>query len=104
MAAGAGDAVYLRALAGGLDRALAQARAGFVIYLAGADPFVGDRLGRLALSKEGLAARDRLVIERCRAVGLPVAITMASGYAREIEDTVAIHLQTVRLAAAVAGR
>lgn len=101
---GADDDAYLDALAAGLERALAQARADFVLYLAGADPFVGDRLGRLALSKEGLAARDRLVLERCRAAALPTAVTMAGGYARAIEDTVAIHLQTVRLAAALAGR
>lgn len=100
---GAGDDVYLGALADGLAWALERARADFAIYLAGADPFVGDRLGRLALSKEGLAARDRLVFERCRAAGLPIAITMAGGYARDIEDTVAIHLQTARLAAAMAG-
>lgn len=101
---GADDDAYLDALAAGLERALAQARADFVLYLAGADPFVGDRLGRLALSKEGLAARDRLVLERCQAAGLPTAVTMAGGYACAIEDTVAIHLQTVRLAATLAGR
>ena len=100
---GAADDVYLRALTCGLERALEQAQADFAIYLAGADPFAGDRLGRLALSQEGLAARDRHVLERCRAAGLPMAITMAGGYAREIEDTVTIHLQTVRLAAALAG-
>ncbi len=101
---GADDDAYLGALAGGLAWALAQAGADCALYLAGADPFVGDRLGRLALSREGLAARDRLVLEQCRRAGLPVAITMAGGYARAIEDTVAIHLQTVRLAAALAGR
>lgn len=101
---GTGDEAYVGALASGLERALTEAQAGLVIYLAGADPFVGDRLGRLALSKEGLAARDRLVLERCRAAGLPIAITMAGGYARDIEDTVAIHLQTVCLAAAIVGR
>ena len=83
----------------GVRQSLDRARAGLAIYLAGADPFAGDRLGRLALSKEGLAARDCLVLEKCRAAGLPVAIVMAGGYGREIEDTVDIHFETVRIAA-----
>lgn len=96
---GTGDDEYLERLAGGLDHALAAARAGLAIYLAGADPYEGDRLGRLSLSRRGLAERDRLVFGRCAAAGLPVAACMAGGYAHEIEDTVAIHLQTVRIAA-----
>ena len=68
------------------------------IYLAGADPFVGDRLGRLALSKEGLAARDRLVLDALAARGIPVAIAMAGGYAESIDDIVDIHAATVGLA------
>jgi acetoin utilization deacetylase AcuC-like enzyme len=67
--------------------------------LAGADPFLGDRLGRLAVSKAGLAERDRMVFDRCRAAGLPVVVVMAGGYAREVEDTVDIHFQTVNAAA-----
>ncbi len=96
---GTGDGEYLDRLERGLDHALAAAGAGLVIYLAGADPYVGDRLGRLSLTSEGLAQRDRLVFGRCRGAGLPVAACMAGGYAHEIEDTVAIHLQTVRIAA-----
>ncbi len=96
---GTGDAEYLDRLAGGLDHAFAAARAGLVIYLAGADPYEGDRLGRLSVSRAGLAARDRRVFDRCAQAGLPVAVCMAGGYAREIEDTVAIHLDTVRIAA-----
>jgi len=96
---GAGDEAYLEALAGGVDRALELARADLAIYLAGADPFVDDTLGRLALSKAGLAQRDRWVFDRCRAAGLPIAATMSGGYARSVEDTVDIHFQTVRLAA-----
>jgi len=68
------------------------------VYLAGADPYLDDRLGRLALTKEGLARRDRLVIEACRHADLPLAIVMAGGYARQINDTVDIHLNTIRLA------
>ncbi|WP_029214624.1 histone deacetylase [Kallotenue papyrolyticum] len=95
---GADDATYLSALADGLGR-LESFRADLAIYIAGADPFVGDRLGRLKLSPRGLGARDRMVLDACAAWGLPVAIVMAGGYAREISDTVAIHLATVRLAA-----
>jgi acetoin utilization deacetylase AcuC-like enzyme len=99
---GTGDEAYLEALEGGVERGLALARADLVIYLAGADPYAGDRLGRLALSKAGLAARDRTVLELCRRAGIPVAIVMAGGYARQVQDTVDIHFQTVRIAAGVA--
>jgi acetoin utilization deacetylase AcuC-like enzyme len=96
---GTGDDVYLSILEEGIDRALAVAAADLVIYLAGADPFEGDRLGRLKLTKSGLAERDRLVLSRCRAHGLPVALSMAGGYARDVEDIVDIHTQTIRIAA-----
>lgn len=96
---GTGDSEYLDRLDRGLDHAFAAARAGLVVYLAGADPYEGDRLGRLSLSRAGLAARDSLVFGRCARAGLPVAACMAGGYARDIEDTVDIHLQTVRIAA-----
>jgi len=101
LADGADDATYLAALTAGMDAALAGARADLAIYLAGADPFVGDALGRLALSKAGLADRDRLVLDRCHRAGLPVAVVMAGGYARQIQDTVDIHLETVRICIAV---
>jgi acetoin utilization deacetylase AcuC-like enzyme len=93
---GAGDETYLEALQAGLRSALDRSRADLAVYLAGADPFHGDRLGRLALSKPGLAERDRLVFETCRREGLPVAVVMAGGYARRIEDTVDIHLATIK--------
>lgn len=98
LADGADDATYLAALEQGLQQALGQAWAELAIYLAGADPYVGDRLGRLALSKNGLAERDCLVFAACQAAGLPVAITMAGGYAPQIEDIVDIHFQTIRTA------
>jgi acetoin utilization deacetylase AcuC-like enzyme len=101
---GTQDAPYLEALERGVRRALKLAGAELAIYLAGADPFAGDQLGRLALSKAGLAQRDRLVFELCRAAGLPVATVMSGGYARCIEDTVDIHLRTVRIAAELAER
>ena len=96
---GADDDAYLAALETGLTTALDRSGAEIAIYLAGADPFFYDRLGRLNLSKAGLSARDRLVFGRCRARGLPVVVTMAGGYAEEVEDTVDIHFETVRLAA-----
>lgn len=96
---GTEDVAYLAAL----DRALETLFEAFdpqlIIYLAGADPHEGDRLGRLKLSMEGLAQRDRRVLDAARARGLPVAIAMAGGYGRNIEDTVAVHLQTLRIAA-----
>jgi len=99
---GADDAAYLQALERGLDEAIDLARADLAIYLAGADPFVGDRLGRLALTKAGLAERDRFVFGRCRAAGIPVAVAMAGGYARDVQDTVDIHFETVRQAVELA--
>jgi acetoin utilization deacetylase AcuC-like enzyme len=69
-----------------------------VIYLAGADPYKEDRFGRLALTKNGLAQRDRMVFNACNASGCPVAVTLAGGYAREVSDTVDIHFQTVAAA------
>src|ERR671933_1146218 len=96
---GADDDAFLEALAKALEQALNHAGADLAIFLAGADPFVGDRLGRLSVSKEGLAERDRLVFASCRARDIPVAVTMAGGYAREVSDTVDIHFQTIQRAA-----
>ncbi len=81
---GVDDAVYLKALAKGLEEAIGVAGAELAIYLAGADPYKDDRFGRLTLTKKGLAKRDRLVFESCRETGLPMAVTMAGGYARNI--------------------
>lgn len=91
---GTGDEAYLAAL----DDALAlvfRHQPDLVIYLAGADPFEDDRLGRLKLTQAGLAARDERVLGECRRRSLPVAIAMAGGYARQIDDTVAIHAATI---------
>jgi acetoin utilization deacetylase AcuC-like enzyme len=98
---GTGDTDYLHALERGVCHTLSAAQPDLAIYLAGADPFQGDRLGRLELTKDGLAARDRMVFELCTAAGVPVAVTMAGGYARRIEDTVDIHFRTVALAVAL---
>lgn len=93
---GTQDPEYLAALQDALERAFSLARADFVLYLSGADPYAGDRLGKLALSKRGLARRDRIVLGACGARGLPVAVTMGGGYAEPIEDTVDIAFNTVR--------
>ncbi len=97
---GTGDEAYLYALQGGISHSLEQAQADLAIYLAGADPYARDRLGRLSLSKSGIAARDKLVFDACRAYDLPVAVVMSGGYGRQISETVDIHYQTVRLATA----
>jgi len=95
---GTGDLTYLHAL----DEALAELQSRFsadlIIYLAGADPYEDDRLGRLGLTKAGLLARDERVFGFARSLGLPVAVAMAGGYARNILDTVEIHFQTVNCA------
>jgi acetoin utilization deacetylase AcuC-like enzyme len=98
---GARDAEYLDALAGVLPRVLRDARPDVVLYLAGADPHEGDRLGRMRLSFAGLERRDAMVVEACREVGLPVAVMIAGGYGRQIEDTVAVHVSTARILAAI---
>ena len=95
---GADDQVYLDALQNGIQESLKRSNAEVVIYLAGADPYKNDRYGRLNVSKAGLAERDRMVLHSCHEAGLPVAITMAGGYAPNITDTVDIHFQTVLIA------
>lgn len=97
---GTDDEAYLDALDHHLPRAIAAARPDAVIYLAGADPFEGDRLGFLRLSKAGLLERDRRVLDTCRRLGLPLSISMAGGYAPEVEDIVDIHFATVGAALA----
>jgi acetoin utilization deacetylase AcuC-like enzyme len=96
---GTGDDEYLSALRRALDVAVPAARPGLVFYLAGADPWEGDRLGRLALTKPGLAARDALVLDTAAAAGAPVCVCLAGGYAPDIRDTVQINLATARLVA-----
>jgi acetoin utilization deacetylase AcuC-like enzyme len=93
------DEAYLAALDTALDHVFGLFRPELVIYLAGADPYRGDRLGRLSLSINGLASRDEKVLARCRTASIPVAVAMAGGYAHEIDDTVSIHVGTVLTAA-----
>jgi acetoin utilization deacetylase AcuC-like enzyme len=100
---GCTDALYLDALDQALDQAWQQQLArggppGLAFYLAGADPHEGDRLGRLKLTDAGMAARDRRVFDLLRQQRVPVAVTMAGGYGRDIHTTVAVQLRTVQLA------
>jgi acetoin utilization deacetylase AcuC-like enzyme len=98
---GCTDAPYLDALDDALDtlwRRHASAPPGLVFYLAGADPHEGDRLGRLALTHAGLAERDRRVFAACRERDIPVAVSMAGGYGRDIDDSVHAHLATLQAA------
>jgi len=101
---GTGDDAYLDVLDGALAALAARFQPDFLIYLAGADVYEGDRLGRLALSIEGIADRDRRVFDFARARGLPVAAVMGGGYCPEIDRIVEIHFGTVREALAHRGR
>jgi acetoin utilization deacetylase AcuC-like enzyme len=95
---GTHDRTYLRELECALPRVMAH-RPECVFYLAGADPYEDDQLGGLRLTKEGLRTRDRIVIDAVATAGVPLVITLAGGYARRLEDTVAIHCATIEQAA-----
>jgi acetoin utilization deacetylase AcuC-like enzyme len=92
---GTSDDEYLHLLETHLAKAFHEFRAGILFYVAGADPYREDQLGGLALSLEGLRRRDALVYEYAKRHGVPVAVTLAGGYARRVEDTVQIHVGTV---------
>jgi acetoin utilization deacetylase AcuC-like enzyme len=96
---GTGDDAYLALLAAHLPGVLRAAAPDLVVYLAGADPHEGDRLGRLRLTFDGLVRRDWMVLEACREVGLPVCVTIAGGYGRDVHDTVRVHVNTVGVVA-----
>lgn len=95
---GCNDETYLRELRTHLPKIIAEFRPCAMIYLAGADPFEGDRLGRLKLTKAGLQTRDRFVMTTARSAALPITVTMAGGYAHNVADIVDIHFTTVRTA------
>jgi acetoin utilization deacetylase AcuC-like enzyme len=100
---GTGDAAYLRALHHHVPGVLDDQQPEIVFYLAGADPYEGDRLGRLKMTIEGLRARDRFVLEQCHRRGVPVAIAMSGGYASDIEAIVQIHVNTIAEAISTSG-
>ena len=93
-----GDEPYLATLQDGLDQVFAAGPFDLAIYLAGADPYEQDRLGRLSLTLDGLRRRDELVLSRCHSMGVPVAVAMAGGYAADVDAIVQIHAATLRLA------
>lgn len=101
---GTDDAAYLARLEAHLPVVLRDACPDLVVYLAGADPHEGDRLGRLRLTFEGLHRRDAVVLQLCREIGVPVCATMSGGYGRDVRDTVQVHLNTVRVLRSFAGR
>jgi acetoin utilization deacetylase AcuC-like enzyme len=92
---GAGDDEYLAALGPAVARSLESFQPQLVFYVGGADPYREDQLGGLALTMEGLKLRDRLVFKEARRRGIPVATALAGGYARRVEDTVRIHVNTI---------
>jgi acetoin utilization deacetylase AcuC-like enzyme len=100
---GAGDSRFLRELEQALPVVMASDPQ-CVFYLAGADPYEDDQLGGLRLTRDGLRQRDRMVIETVRAAGVPLVIVLAGGYARRIEDTVAIHVATIQEAKTAAAK
>ena len=97
---GVGDDEYLAAVREHLPRILDRGRADIAFYLAGADPYEGDRLGRLKLTIDGLRARDRLVFDACRDRDVPAVVVMSGGYATDVEAIVTIHANTIREAVA----
>ena len=98
LADGCDDEVYLHSLSTALDQLDLRFKADCLIFLAGADPHEGDRLGRLNISKDGMRIRDEMVFQYALDRQLPIAFSMAGGYGKEIESTVDIHFQTIKTA------
>jgi acetoin utilization deacetylase AcuC-like enzyme len=92
---GTGDDDYLAWLDNALSSGLRQFEPDLLCYIAGADPYREDQLGGLSLTIEGLKKRDELVFRVARARGIPIMVTFAGGYARNVEDTVTIHTNTI---------
>lgn len=104
LADGSTDDQYLEAVERGLTAVVEVGRPALVIYVSGADPLDDDKFGRLRVSKRGLATRDRMVFDTMADAGVPVAAVMAGGYAPDVQDTVDVHVETVRAAARAATR
>ena len=98
---GLDDEGYLALLAEHLPAVLREARADIIFYLAGVDPVVGDRYGRLQLTRTGIAARDRMVLEQARAAGTTLVLLLSGGYAPTPEETADLHAQAHRVARAI---
>ncbi len=97
------DDEYLETLIPAVSAALDEFKPDLLFYVGGADPFCEDQLGGLMLTKKGLKTRDKKVFEEARRRGVPVATALAGGYARRVEDTVRIHVNTIVAASEVAG-
>jgi acetoin utilization deacetylase AcuC-like enzyme len=97
-----GDKTYLETLRGHIPALLQHVQPEMVWYLAGVDPYIGDRLGRLGLSLHGLRQRDAYILETCRHAGVPVVITLGGGYAPQMHDIVQAHCNTIRMALRIA--
>lgn len=95
---GCGDEAYLQVLSEALRNLESRFTPEMIIYLAGADPHEGDRLGRLSLTMDGMAHRDQMVLNFAQEISCPIALAMAGGYGREIKTTVEVHAQTIQLA------
>jgi acetoin utilization deacetylase AcuC-like enzyme len=101
---GTRDEEYLAAVERGAREAIERSQADLAIYLAGADPHEGDRLGRMAVSADGLRRRDELVLAMLHDAGIPAAVCMAGGYGKDIAVTADIYFQTVSVCAVLALR
>jgi acetoin utilization deacetylase AcuC-like enzyme len=97
------DEEYLSALLPAVEQSLDEFHPDILFYVGGADPFCEDQLGGLRLTKSGLKARDKGVFRAARSGNIPVATTLAGGYARRVEDTIRIHRNTILAAQEVAG-
>jgi len=95
---GAGDVKYLSEIRAHFPRLYQDFQPGLVIYLAGADPYEKDQLGRLTVTQNGLKERDRIIVGEARRLGIPVAVVMAGGYAYDVQETVSVHLNTIAVA------
>ena len=95
---GTNDKAYMKELESWLLPLFDSHAPDFVVFVGGADPYCEDQLGSLALTREGLSMRDALVANACKERGLPLLVVLAGGYAHNFEDTVAIHLETIRQA------
>jgi len=96
--AGDGDDKYLASLRAHFPRLYGKFKPDLVFYLAGADPLEGDQLGGLMVTKNGLMERDQIIIEGARRLGIPLVVLFAGGYARDVEDSVAVHINTIKAA------
>jgi acetoin utilization deacetylase AcuC-like enzyme len=100
---GTEDAFFLDTLGATLPRLMREVQPDFVFYLSGVDVLATDKLGRLAMTREGCKMRDRIVLETMHAAGIPVVVSMGGGYSTQIKDIVEAHCNTFRLAVEIFG-